>query len=147
MNRHIGDFLQVALEAFAVAAVRVFKHGELAFAVAAHLGEGVFDRQGAEVDGAEFGRALFGQVALGFGVDQVALQQKVAVGVGVKNVVVADADFVQAVHRRFGDFFDFGQVGQALGQIFADGRFLRESAGQAAQQQAGKSGQLQASGQ
>ena len=73
VHRDISDFLHVALKAFAVAAVGVFKDCHFAFAVAAHDGESVFDRQGIEVNRTEFLNPLFGQVALGPGVDQVAL--------------------------------------------------------------------------
>ena len=86
--------MQIPLKAFAVAAIRVFKDSHLAFAITAHHGEGVFDGQCAKVYGAEFGYPLFGQVALAFGINEVALQQKVALGVGIENVGFIDTNFV-----------------------------------------------------
>jgi hypothetical protein len=62
----LSIFCEVALEALAVAAVGVFEHGQLALAVAAHDDEGVFERQGIEVDGrGQLVEPLFGEVALG----------------------------------------------------------------------------------
>jgi len=68
--------------------------------------------------------ALFGQVVAAAGVDQLALNQEVAFGVGVKNLVGADAHLKQAAHGCGAHLFDRRQVGQPLGQIGADGGFV-----------------------
>ncbi|MPM61806.1 hypothetical protein SDC9_108669 [bioreactor metagenome] len=107
--------LQVFLKALAVAAVRVFKHGHLALALAMHDGDGVLDGQLLEVHGRELGHAIFGQVAARLGVDQLALNQIVALGIGVENVR-AHADLVQAAHGGGAHLVDFFELGNALGQ-------------------------------
>ena len=99
MDGHVVDLLQVALEALAVAAVRVLEHRQLALAVAAHDGEGILDRQRVERDGRQLLDPLLGQVAPRPGVDQVALDQVVAFGVGVEDVGAIDPDLVQAGDR------------------------------------------------
>ena len=138
IHRHIRHFLQVTLKALAIAAVRIFENGHFAFTVAAHHREGVFQRQRAEVDRAEFLNPLFRQVAFGFGVDQVALDQKIAFRVGVENLAVVDAQFIQAVHRRFTHFVDLRQVGQPLNQVLADHCFLRHGGAKTAHHHAGQ---------
>ena len=77
----------------------------------------------------------------------MALNQKATVCIGVINIVAADPHFKQAVHRCFADLFNFGQGGQALKQVFANGRFLglyrntgRQCQGQAKQGRAATGG-------
>lgn len=124
VHRHVVDLHQVALEALAVAAVGVLEHRQLALAIAAHDGEGVFQRQVLEGDGGELVHALLGQVHAGLGVDHRTLDQVVAFGVGVEQLALVDAHLVDARHGRLADLVDGRQVGQALGEVLADGGFL-----------------------
>ena len=124
MDGDVVHLLQIALKALAIATVRVFEHGQPALAVAAHNGEGVFERQGVKVDGGQLVHPLFGQVALLFGVDQAALQQKIAFGIGVKNLGAIDTHLIQPGHRALADLVDRLELRDALGQVFANGGFL-----------------------
>jgi hypothetical protein len=139
----VVDLLQVGLEALAVRAVGVFEHRQLALAVAAHDGEGVLELQVLEVDGGELVDALLGQVLARAGVDQRALDQVVALGVGVEDVV-ADAHLEQAGHGRLADLVDLRQARDAVHQGLAQGRLLR--AGQQGQQGQRQDGQPAARG-
>lgn len=66
------------------------------------LEEGVLQRQFAEFNGSELANPLFGEIALGSGVDQQAMHQEIALHVGMEDVG-AHANFEQARHRRAAD--------------------------------------------
>ena len=119
--------MQIPLKAFAVAAVGVFKHSHLALAVATHQRERVFDRQAVKRDGGQFCDAVFGDVAPGFGLDDLAVDQKIAFGVGVINLAAVDTHLIQATDARRLDLVNDFELRQALGQGLADGGFLRAS--------------------
>ena len=121
--------MQIALKAFAVTAVGVFKHRQLALAVSPHDGEGVLEGQAVELDGRELVHPLFGQVAVLFGVIDVAHHQVVTLGVGVIDFGAVDADFIQAGQGRLADFVNRLELGKALGDVFADQGFLGQAAG------------------
>ena len=124
----VVDLLQVPLEFFAVAAVGVLENGEFAFPVAPNDRESVFQRQGLETDGVQLVDAFLGQVAALPGVDQIALHQVVAFGIGVENLGAVNPNLKQARHRAFADLVDFLQLGNSLGQILANGGLLRGGA-------------------
>ena len=121
----VVNFLQVFFKAFAEAAVGVGKHHQFAFAVAFHLGEGVFQWQAVKRHGRQFVGSLFCQVAFLFGVDEGALNEEITLGIGIKNLVALHPNFKHARHGRFADLFYFGQGRQALGQCFFEVGILR----------------------
>ena len=94
------------------------------------MGEGVCDWQAGEVDGAQFFHPLFGEVALVFRVEDLALDQVVALRVGVEQVQ-ANADLEQAGDGRFANLLDGAQLGQALGDGLANLGFLGPGRGRA----------------
>ena len=89
-----------------------------------HHGERVGQRQCGEIDSAQFGNAVLREISACLGVDQLALNQVVAFGVGIENVG-SDANLVQAGHRCALDFVNFFQLRNAFGQGFSNGAFLR----------------------
>jgi hypothetical protein len=116
----VVDLLQVALEALAVAAVRVLEQRHLALAVAAHDGERILQGQRVEVDRQSFSSRSWVRlrrclVSIIWPVDEVA-----AIGVGVVQVA-ADAHFVHARHGRLGDLVDAAHLRHPLGEVLADG--------------------------
>ena len=122
------EFLQIPLKAFAIAAIRVFKHGQAALAIAAHDGESILERQGFEIDRGELVDPLFGQVAALLGIDEAALKQKIGLGVGVINLRAIDANLIQASHGAFADFVNCLQLRYALGEVFSYRGLLRRRA-------------------
>jgi hypothetical protein len=137
-----GDVVQsreVALDTLAVAAVGIGEDGHLALAVAAYDRECVLEGQAAEVDREQLLHPFLGQVAALAHVDQAALDQVIALGVRVVDVVVVDADLKQTGDRGFAHLVDGRQLGQAFGQVLADRGFLGAGAqGQQGGQQAGR---------
>ena len=123
IDRDVVHVLHVPLETLAIAAVGVFKHRHLAFAIATHDGEGILQGQGRKIHRREFVNAVFGQVAARLGVDQLALDDVVAFGVGIKKIG-ADAHFIQARHGSGAHLVDFFHLRNAFGQRFADGGLL-----------------------
>ena len=121
--------MQVALKPLAVTAVRVFKYSQFTFAIAPNDCKGVLEWQVFELYAGQFGDALFGQVALGAHIDDVALNQVVGLGIGVENFAAIDAQLVHAGNGCFGDFVDDFDLGQALCNVLANLRLLRQYMG------------------
>jgi hypothetical protein len=120
----VVDLLQVALETLAVAAVGIFEDRQLALAIAAHDREGVLHGQQVETDGRELVHTLLSEVAALPGVKKGALDQEVALGIGVEDLHAVDAHLEQAGHRRSGDLVDVLELGNALAKVLANGRLL-----------------------
>ena len=138
VDRHVVQIGDLVLQLVAVVAIRVFKNGHLALALAAHLLDGVFQRQGVKLNGRELFNALFRQVLARARVDEIALQNEIALGVGVEDVV-AHADFVHPLHRRLAHLVNVGERRQPLAQGFAQIGLLRQGGRQ--RQGQGQSGQ------
>mmetsp|Transcript_15313 Transcript_15313/g.36478 ORF Transcript_15313/g.36478 Transcript_15313/m.36478 type:complete len:304 (+) Transcript_15313:1382-2293(+) len=136
VDRHVLHLLQRLLEALAVAAVGVGEHGDAALAGAVLPDQRVLERQGREVHAVDLGHALLGQVLPGLDVDQLALDQVGAGGVGVAQLV-ADADLPQPRHRRGAHLVDLGRIGHALGKGLADDGLVGEGGQAGGGQQAG----------
>jgi hypothetical protein len=120
VNRDVVGFVQFSFEAFAIAAIRVFKHSQFAFAIAAHDGDRVFDGQGFEIDSRDFLLTFFCQVALSARIDHLALQQKIATGIGVKNLSAIDSQLKYTGHWGATHLVDRPNVGHAILQRLAD---------------------------
>ncbi|CAM2149181.1 hypothetical protein PT2222_210026 [Paraburkholderia tropica] len=109
VDRDVVDRLQRAFELMAVRAVRVGEHGDLALAVSLHDLHGVFERQLREVDLVDLGQTRLGEIAVRLGVDEVAGQHVVAVGVAIDDLR-AEVHFVETRDRRLGDALDVAAV-------------------------------------
>ena len=81
-----------------------------------------------EIDRAQLVDARLREVGARAGVDDVALEKVIALLVGIEDLG-ADAHLVQTGNRRLVDLVDLRQVGQALLEVLANRRFLREGAG------------------
>jgi hypothetical protein len=127
VNGDVVDLDQVPLEAFAVSAVGVFEDRHLALTVAAHQGESVFEWQIFKCDGCEFGQSLFGEINPFSGVDQIALDQVVALSIRVHDLAVVEAQLVDAWYGCFADSFDFRKVGITFRKVFTDGSLCEGS--------------------
>ena len=112
--------MQFALKAFAIAAIGVFKNGEFAFTIAAHDGDGVFQWQRFEVNRRDFLLTFFGQVALRARVNQLALQQEVACGIGVVNLGAVHAQLEHAGHGGAAHLVNRRDLRHPLFQGFAN---------------------------
>jgi hypothetical protein len=117
--------LQVALELLAVAAVRIGEDDELALAGALLPDDRVLQRQVLPFDRGQLGDALLGQVDARLRVDELALDEVGAVLVAVDDVG-ADAELPDAGDRGLRDLVDLREVGQTLGDVLADRRFVGE---------------------
>ena len=97
----------------AVRAVRIGEHGDLARAVALDPLHGAVQRQVGPLDAVQLGQALLREVGGGLRVEQIAIQDVAAGGIGVDDLA-AEVDLVQAGQRRLGNALDLHVGAQGL---------------------------------
>ena len=119
MDGDVVHFLQIALKTFAVATIGIFKHRQMALTLALYDLDGILQRQFLKADGRQGFNAILGQIAPRLRIDQLPLNQIVALGIGIKHIG-AHAHLVQALHGSGLHLIDLRQLRNAFGQGFAD---------------------------
>ena len=106
LHGNVVNSFQVPFKALAVAAIRILKDRQLALPISSHNGKCIFEGQILKLHCAELIHPFCCQVAFGSEVDQIALKQKIGLGICVKNIASIDANFINPIDDRFVHFID-----------------------------------------